>query len=171
MLNKLLITLFLISTSFTAISNEKNKNTLKELEPYGEVKKLDNDNNKLKQAIDLISKIGTDEMMDNDGSTMEEIRNDPAVQKAVPVSSDICAKGIFERFILDPLLDLIFGKEERNKMFREEAKRVTGDPNSCPEEVDKKRREIADSVPDKEIDKLREGTSGIIGWLKNLIFK
>ena len=171
MLNKLLITLFLISTSFTAVPNEKNKNTVNDLEPNDLVEKLDNENNKLKQAIDLISKIGTDEMMANDGSTMEEIRNDPAVQNVDPVSSDICAKGIFEKFILDPLLDLIFGKEERNKMFREEAKTVTGDPNSCPEEVDKKRREIADAVPDTEVDKYREDASGIIGWLKNLIFK
>ena len=110
MLKKLLITLFLISTSFIAISDEKNKNTEKELEANGDVEKLDNDNNKLKQAIDAISKIGTDEMKDNDGSTTEQNRNDPAVQNASPVPSEDEARSIFEKFIFDPLLGLIFGK-------------------------------------------------------------
>ena len=171
MLNKLLITLFLISTSFTAVPNEKNKNTVNDLEPNDLVEKLDNENNKLKQAIDLISKIGTDEMKDNDGSMMEQNRNDPAVQNSVPAPSEKCAKGIIEKFILDPLLDLIFDKEEQNKMFREEAESVTGDPNSCPEEVAKKRRGIAEGVPDKEMDQYKEGTKGIISWLKNFFFK
>ena len=87
---------------------------------------------------------------------MEQNRNDPAVQNAVPVPSEKCGKGIIENFILDPLLDLIFGKEEQDKMFREEAKTVTGDPNSCPEEVIKKRREIAKAYCLKNLKSIKK---------------
>ena len=145
MLKKLLITLFLISTSFIAISDEKNKNTEKELEANGDVEKLDNDNNKLKQAIDAISKIGTDEMKDNDGSTTEQNRNDPAVQNASPVPSEDEARSIFDKFIFDPLLGLIFGKDYSTKSVLEKEAESLGLPkDSTWEEVLKESDRLAD---------------------------
>ena len=152
MFSKFLISLFLISLGFNAISNEKNKTTVKKLETNVKVVKLDNANKKLKQEIDKISKNGTDEMIEDDGSTIEQNRKDPAVQNAIPGPNEKCAKGIIEKFILDPMLDLIFGKDERNEMWREEAEAITGNPNSCPEEVNKKRRELANLATDGVIN-------------------
>lgn len=51
-----------------------------------------------------------------------------------------------------------------------EAGTVTGDPNSPPEEVSKERRNIAQGVPDKDLDQYKEGNKGIIGFFKDLIF-
>ena len=152
MFTNFLISISNITLSFSAISNEKNKTTVKKLETNGKVEKLDNANNKLKQEIDKISKIVTDEMIDDDRSTTEQNRNDPAVQNAIPGPNEKCAKGIIEKFILDPLLNLIFGKDERNEMWRKEAESITGDPNSCPEEVNKRRRELANLAPDGVIN-------------------
>ena len=149
MLKKLLITLFLILTTFTSISDEKNKNTVKELETNGDIEKLDNDNNKLKQAIDAISKIGTDEMKDDDGLTNEQNRNDPAVQNASPVPSEDEARSIFEKFIFDPLLGLIFGKDYSSKSALEKEAESLGLPkDSTWEEVAKEINRLADLSPE-----------------------
>tara|TARA_B100000282_G_scaffold170667_1_gene123596 strand:+ start:2233 stop:4158 length:1926 start_codon:yes stop_codon:yes gene_type:complete len=71
---------------------------------------LENDTKKLVDAIASTLAIGTEAMKDTDGKTTEQNRNDPNVNNAQPGPSEDEAKGIFRRFIVDPIIGLFDGK-------------------------------------------------------------